>query len=1128
MKVLLSILFVFLSLAGYSQSILPLRADTVLVEKTNGNGELKIRNSTRDSLGVMVNIGGGRTKFMRFRAINDSQFVVPPNDTITIKGGAGSGGSSGPPGSDQQIIFNDGGSFGAQTGVTINKTQRKISADTVLVKSLRTDSAKFNPITAPPALNGMVVLGHSIVAGTGASVPDSDWVQRASRYYSLAVSYDGSLGGSGIWKAASNFNLNINPGHSYATFGMVSFNDARRGAFDPKTRRKQINGWNSIFANQYLAAFVPANDASVTRYGSGWNTGYTSSVVGGKTVNGGIFTTTLNDSAVWPFTGSRIVVGLMGADGTGGDFNYAKLYIYIDNVLTDSVDENNQWDGISDGVYDNRRGPMAWFKTNLSNGPHSIKLVQGQSGNNMVIDYFGTLVTPADGKPLIMVHDPYMDAAGYAMSPNLSSPAITNQYNATLDSLRNVYAGLGYAVYRTRTENVYDTLTGLGPDHIHPKDLGYGQIFTSIVSDVPAFGIPSTAGTIYYGTDGHFFGSKNGQLKQIAYSGEDSLFYILNQTAKTQTGGFHISGDGIVDGTFTNRGLLSGSAISRTNKPISLGFGVDGTTPFMAMYRSGNGSNNKLYDVILESSGALSHRLLNDADNSATTYMQVTRSGTTVSGISFNGQTNINGSAVITPGAATALTITPVGNQTQINIAGTVTGFLIPFNVAASASSGILASIQNTSTASGAYSRLTLTTAGSTSGNPTTSWRDDGAGQDYYLGLNVPTGNLKLNAGNFNEFSGGTSIWEIQRNGWFGLGRIPTSRLTVGGYVDIDSTDNGTGSDSLLTIVNRRVKKIAPSSLTVSPALTTNYIGVGSSNVLSGSSAYQYNGTSVLQENSGATLAVTNSASAGTTAGGIINIYTKNTPNATHQLGIINFGTRDGSTNDNITAWIQAIANTNFVAGSAEQTDLAFGTTATNAVAEIMRIKGNGRVGIGIQSPTASLDLRVGTTALAPLGLNISGAALLTSPLAGKVEVDANARLFWTIANGNGNRKQLVYTDSVGSITNGRIPVGNNGEYTSSEIFPIVSTVTATGGVTLALSAKMTTIPVDATSGNITLTITPVYSNQLINIKRLDNSGNTVTVQMVSGTIDGVATMTVNGQWTNKQIQWTGSTTYIL
>lgn len=95
MKYYLALLYCFFSVFGFSQSTLPLRADTVLIEKSGGNGELKIKNSTRDSLGILVNIGGGKTKFVRVRQITDSSFIIPPGgvgDTIVIRGtGSGSG-----------------------------------------------------------------------------------------------------------------------------------------------------------------------------------------------------------------------------------------------------------------------------------------------------------------------------------------------------------------------------------------------------------------------------------------------------------------------------------------------------------------------------------------------------------------------------------------------------------------------------------------------------------------------------------------------------------------------------------------------------------------------------------------------------------------------------------------------------------------------------------------------------------------------------------------------------------------------------------------------------------------------------------------------------------------------------
>ena len=95
MKYLLFFLLCALSVFGYSQSTVYLKADTVTIEKTGGAANLKIKNATRYSInGVLINIGNGVTKFQRIRAINDSQFTVG-TDTITIAGATGGGGGGG-------------------------------------------------------------------------------------------------------------------------------------------------------------------------------------------------------------------------------------------------------------------------------------------------------------------------------------------------------------------------------------------------------------------------------------------------------------------------------------------------------------------------------------------------------------------------------------------------------------------------------------------------------------------------------------------------------------------------------------------------------------------------------------------------------------------------------------------------------------------------------------------------------------------------------------------------------------------------------------------------------------------------------------------------------------------------
>lgn len=87
MKILFFIaLFTTFAIRVNSQSTLPLRADTVVIEKVGGNATLKIKGATRDTLGVATNVGGGVIVFKKSRKINDTSFVVG-NDTIRFSFG---------------------------------------------------------------------------------------------------------------------------------------------------------------------------------------------------------------------------------------------------------------------------------------------------------------------------------------------------------------------------------------------------------------------------------------------------------------------------------------------------------------------------------------------------------------------------------------------------------------------------------------------------------------------------------------------------------------------------------------------------------------------------------------------------------------------------------------------------------------------------------------------------------------------------------------------------------------------------------------------------------------------------------------------------------------------------------
>lgn len=79
MKTFLFILALFPTII-YGQSVLPLRADTVRIEKVGGSGELQVRNASRGVLGILTNVGGGATRFIKTNRVQDTLFIG--RDTI--------------------------------------------------------------------------------------------------------------------------------------------------------------------------------------------------------------------------------------------------------------------------------------------------------------------------------------------------------------------------------------------------------------------------------------------------------------------------------------------------------------------------------------------------------------------------------------------------------------------------------------------------------------------------------------------------------------------------------------------------------------------------------------------------------------------------------------------------------------------------------------------------------------------------------------------------------------------------------------------------------------------------------------------------------------------------------------
>lgn len=156
---------------------------------------------------------------------------------------------------------------------------------------------------------------------------------------------------------------------------------------------------------------------------------------------------------------------------------------------------------------------------------------------------------------------------------------------------------------------------------------------------------------------------------------------------------------------------------------------------------------------------------------------------------------------------------------------------------------------------------------------------------------------------------------------------------------------------------------------------------------------------------------------------------------------------------------------------------------------------------------------------------NLSGTFVVNSTrvLPGNVSLDIghSARIGDTAYMGtgidSGNFRMVgsgsIYQQSATSYSTGGFTdlVWNNttGRYETIPFAQMVS-YSSSGTVNVPVT-KIYYVYADCNSGDITLTFTPSLVNQCIRIKRVDNTGNTLTIAVTGGTVDAGATTTISG-----------------
>ena len=224
---------------------------------------------------------------------------------------------------------------------------------------------------------------------------------------------------------------------------------------------------------------VASGSASVTRTGTittslALTYGGINTNVALPASNAASTSSTIGDNWQWTFTGTGFCVQFIASDGAVA--TYGTVDIYIDGVVVKSVDLNSFYDGVSDGVYDNKRGPIAYSFHGLTNTSHTIK-VQVTSAATVILDFFAPLNAIASTPPIIFAEIPYRQGSSYPLSARDSG---TNVIKTIVDE----YRALGYNIALAKVNTYYNIYNGLSYDSVHPNDTGHAQIESAFLAAI--------------------------------------------------------------------------------------------------------------------------------------------------------------------------------------------------------------------------------------------------------------------------------------------------------------------------------------------------------------------------------------------------------------------------------------------------------------------------------------------------------------------------------------------------------------------------------------------------------------------------------------------------------------------
>jgi hypothetical protein len=356
-----------------------------------------------------------------------------------------------------------------------------------------------NPPYSTVQKSQLRILSDSVGLGSAAEPLSNGYMNRLDEAYPQftdIINY--SENGQGVWRMCQIIQTaSWTSGADNLAWIIINIglNDiARSGESNPdffKTLRKIRNGLFSMMLRPLQSTVIASGDTSITRVNITGS--YFFNTIGGRFVQGAglpgadraSYSTTAGATWTWTTPSCRhFYVQLGGAcGGTPLAYLFGICTITVDGTVMATYNGNDQYDGVTDGAYDNGRGPVCVAIWDLPLGVHTV-VVTHVSGNATAVDFFSTITDNMRICPAFTVCEiPYINRQGYYGQPPNSLRGNRNDSNKADQIIRELvifFRSRGYN-YGYCPVNDFYSLANCSSDNVHPTTRGHAQLLQAVL-----------------------------------------------------------------------------------------------------------------------------------------------------------------------------------------------------------------------------------------------------------------------------------------------------------------------------------------------------------------------------------------------------------------------------------------------------------------------------------------------------------------------------------------------------------------------------------------------------------------------------------------------------------------------